>query len=302
MPAGTITFQPQWLDSVDSWIGADVSDTRVELIPFIPSPYHNDAPLLAVPDDFAASRLPRAFTRNPSKLLELAHFHGELLIPKISKSLRDGPAERESDWWHRLEKTISLASINQVFRGAIPADILDPSKSLAARMDGVITWIIDRARSPNSQVALISTRLAANVGHPTVEAYLTKQALQPFLPSSTPMLPAMLTIKGLNGPLPDPAEKRDLIESIHGRLAEISQALVDQVDEYGSESITMGAWTERELFIFSRAVEDFAEERPMTEQRRAELAQPGSGGIRLARGIWEAGARRGLRPGGGKAT
>lgn len=159
MPGGIILFRPAYLQLLDNLLPADATNVPVHQLPLIPSAYHEDVVLLATPDDFAAQNvaLPRAFARNPAKLLQVVQFQSGIMLAKMNMTLQNGPqnaagiASWQKSWEERLELGISLATVRQIFPG-MPYQVDDATKSVQARMAIAINWLLNRAISHMDEV------------------------------------------------------------------------------------------------------------------------------------------------------
>lgn len=153
MPGGTLPLSPEILASLDRlFLGEVKDDTTIGMVPFIQCPFSGNGPFLVTPDDFTSQgvALPRAFASNPAKLLDVVRFQSGFLLLMMHSQLVKGPRTAaavdawERSWKERLELGISIATIRQIFPG-MPQEVDDATKTVKARMDIAIAWLLHRA-------------------------------------------------------------------------------------------------------------------------------------------------------------
>lgn len=153
-------MNPAWREWLNTHLGDVNNNTPIKMIPFIPCPFTNNLPLLAVPDDFTAqgAPLPRPFASNPAKFIQVVKYQSGLLLLKMNRTLVNGPRSTagfeswQSSWQESLELGISIATIRQVFPG-MPQEVDDATKSVKKRMDIAIAWLFHRAIFDINEVA-----------------------------------------------------------------------------------------------------------------------------------------------------
>lgn len=272
---GGIKLRKEWVDWTESYPSTDVSFLPVEKIPFMPSPGNLDVPLLLLPADFERSRdangnangaLPRPFRRNPSKLVELAKFNGSLLLARLRLGL--DREESEDEWRSRIQTSISLPTIRQVYP-QMPQSIIDsPSSSSTTypqsaynvllaefrRVHAAANWIITQAKTRSR--GEIMAPLAANLTsyHSSLQAYLRDTAPRAILPDIQPIFRDLVIFKTGQG-----EAKREAAASLRALVLKIRQAL-REVPDYFAQALMHGTWDDNEMEAVVVAIQEFGGE------------------------------------------
>lgn len=263
---GALAPKKIWVDWIDEKIlPPDVTGLPVESIPFIPSPRTPDVPLLALPSDFTDHdlALPRAFQRDPSKLTALARFNGELLLARLRIALDRGHSFNEEEWAKLLRLSISIPTIRQIFPtmpaglvrptpdSAFPQTMLDYALKEGERIDAVVDWVINHARSlpKNEVVASMFNRLSPSSGtHVSVRNYLNARRPRAFLPDLT----SLTTDLYVSRTATSASARAAAIRTLRPALEEVRTAM-RELGEYAMP-VCRGTWGREELDLVMMAI------------------------------------------------